>query len=395
MNISNRFELVPFTPFEEKAKAVLARQAMRWRGWVGIAALILGSTVSCGDDFGDPSNSIRDANSESEESESAEEELIEAAEKIYTEDCDDVTRICSESHAVRVLGSLMHYREAGNPEGKPIILLHGQPVWSYLYRDIIPALPPEARIIAPDSIGYGFSQSPDIEYTWLEHVDYMEAFIDTLGLTDITFVVMDIGSFQGLAYAQRHPDKVKGLVMFEAILGPGPALDQFPIPPGPGGDKVRKFIDALIAMRGSAAEAERLVVDENYFIETLLPDAVVRSLDETTMGAYRHPFRERSSRYRLLGIPLGIPAGGIPAENHEFVLAYQQYLGSSDVPKLLIHGEPGFIIPPTAAASIGSMLPNTEVVNVGPGSHFLPEDQPGPIAAAITTFYREQVWSSR
>ncbi len=390
MNIPNKSELDPLF----KDKPASTRRFIRWQGRIGVAALILGSIVSCGDDIGDPDHSIQDADSESEDSESEESELIEAAEAIYTEDCDDVTRICSTSHAVRVRGSLMHYREAGNPNGKPIVLLHGQPVWSYLYRDIIPALPPEARIIAPDSIGYGFSQSPDIEYSWLEHVDYMEAFIDTLGLTDITFVVMDIGSFQGLAYAQRHPDKVKGLVMFEAILGPGPALDQFPIPPGPGGESVRNFIDALIAIRGSAAEAERLVVDENYFIETFLPDAVVRSLDEATMDAYRYPFRERSSRYRLLGIPLGIPAGGFPAENHEFVLAYQQYLGSSEVPKLLIHGEPGFIIPPTAATNIGSMLPNTEVVNVGPGSHFLPEDQPGPIAASITAFYRDRVWPS-
>ncbi len=322
---------------------------------------------------------------------SPEEKIISAADAVYTEDCS-ATGLCSESKVVTVLGSRMHYREAGNPAGKPILLLHGQPTWAFLWRDIIPALPPDARIIAPDTIGYGFSESPDIEYSWLDHVRYMEAFIQELGLTEVTLVVHDLGSFQGLAYAERNPQNVAGIVMIESILGPFPALDQFPVPPGPNGDLIRNFVGFLETVRSSPSEAERLIVDEHVFVEGLLDETTVGNLSEEVKDAYRLPFATRESRFKQIQVPLGIPLGGEPADNHELVSAYAAYLGSSEVPKLLLYGEPGFIIAAAQADAIGAMLSNTEVESIGPGLHFVQEDQPEAIALAVSRFFRERVW---
>ncbi len=344
----------------------------------GLSLLLLATTATgCGD-------------SEDSPEDSPEATIIEAANAVYVEDCGGA-KLCSESKVATVLGSRMHYREAGNPSGKPIVLLHGQPTWSYLWRGIIPNLPADARIIAPDTIGYGFSESPDIDYTWLDQVRYVEAFIDELELTDITLVVHDMGSFQGLAYAQRNPEKIAGIVMAESVLGPFPAPEDFQLPEGPEGDGLRGFLMFLGAVRSSPAEAERLIVDEHAFVETFLDDTTVTTLSEATKNAYRAPFLDRQSLFKQIQVPLGIPMGGVPAENHAFVSDYAQYLATSDVPKLLLHGEPGFIISAQQAAEIGQMLPNTEVKSIGPGLHFIQEDQPDAIASAISQFYSEKV----
>src|SRR5579859_2949363 len=89
-----------------------------------------------------------------------------------------------EDHYVEVFGSRMHYIEQGS--GDPILLLHGNPTWSYIWRNIIPHLSPLGRVIAPDFIGFGRSDKPDIEYSWFDHVRYIEEFIRVMHLKNIT-----------------------------------------------------------------------------------------------------------------------------------------------------------------------------------------------------------------
>ena len=118
----------------------------------------------------------------------------------------------------RVLGSNMHYVDEGRKDADVILLLHGNPTSSYLWRNVIPALRPHGRIIAPDLIGMGKSDKPDIDYRIADHVRYLEGLIAALALKNITLVVHDWGSALGFHYAMRHEKNVKGIAFMEAIV---------------------------------------------------------------------------------------------------------------------------------------------------------------------------------
>ncbi len=129
------------------------------------------------------------------------------------------------SQFVEVLGAKMHYVEHG--AGDPILFLHGQPTWSYLWRNVMPELDGRGRMIAVDLMANGMSEKPDIAYEMADHVRYLDAFIETLELDNITLVIHDWGSFFGFYYAHRYPDKVKAIAFMEAILFPVPSYDAF------------------------------------------------------------------------------------------------------------------------------------------------------------------------
>ena len=131
-----------------------------------------------------------------------------------------------EPHYVEVLGSKMHYVDEG--AGDPILFLHGNPTSSYVWRNIIPYLVPLGRCLAPDLIGMGRSDKPDIEYRFLDHVRYVDGFIEQLGLTNLTLVIHDWGSALGFYYAMRHENNIKGLAFMEPIIMPVPSWDLFP-----------------------------------------------------------------------------------------------------------------------------------------------------------------------
>ena len=139
------------------------------------------------------------------------------------------------SNFVEVHGSKIHYIDEG--KGEPI-LLHGNPTSSYLWRNIIPHLTNNARCIAPDLIGMGKSDKPDIEYRFFDHVQYIEGFIDKTNLKDITLVVHDWGSGLGFHYAMRNEDKIRGIAFMESILAPIESWDMLP-------DQHRKIFQAF------------------------------------------------------------------------------------------------------------------------------------------------------
>jgi haloalkane dehalogenase len=123
-----------------------------------------------------------------------------------------------KSAFIEVLGSKMHYIEAG--EGDPILFLHGIPTSSYVWRNILPHLASLGRCIAPDLIGFGQSDKPDIQYTVADHITYIEALIETLNLKKITLVMHGWGSVIGFDYAMRHEKNCRGLVFYEAFVRP-------------------------------------------------------------------------------------------------------------------------------------------------------------------------------
>lgn len=283
-----------------------------------------------------------------------------------------------ESHFVEVEGSKMHYVEVGS--GDPILFLHGQPTSSYLWRNVLPHLAPLGRAIAPDLIGFGRSDKPDIEYRFVDHARYIDGFIEALGLDRLTFVIHDWGSGLGFHWARRHPERVRGLAFFEAIIAPIPSWDDFPA----------ELRDVFRGFR-SPETGRSLLIDQNVFIEKVLPGAVVRGLTEVEMERYREPFKDPASREPVYRWPNELPIGGEPADVTEIVGAYNAWLQETDVPKLLLHAEPGAITRAPLVEWCKANLKELEVVHVGAGIHYLQEDNPDGIGKAVADWYRRKV----
>jgi len=284
-----------------------------------------------------------------------------------------------ESRYAEVLGSRMHYVEHG--AGDPVLFLHGQPTWSYLWRHVLPELEGRGRLIAVDLIGYGLSGRPAIDYGIGDHIRYLDAFIERLGLERLTLVGHDWGSFLGFDYARRHPARVKALAFMEAMLFPIPGYEAFD-------PATRQFFETL---RASQTNAERMMIEENQFIEGVLPAMTLRTLAQHEHDAYRMPWAEPADRRILCKFPQNLCIGGEPPEIHDLQMAYMDWLQRATLPKLLIHADPGLLIPPDAAAWYRERLPNTETVGVGAGLHYIQEDRPREIGAAIAEWLGREV----
>jgi haloalkane dehalogenase len=283
-----------------------------------------------------------------------------------------------EPHYVEVLGSRIHYIEQGT--GGPILLLHGNPTWSYIWRNIIPHLSSWGHCIAPDLIGYGRSDKPDIEYRWFDHVRYLEAFIEKMGLRDITLVLHDQGSGVGFHYAMRHQSNVKAIAFFEAIVRPYP-WDKFSTP---------EFREIFRRFRtgGVGGEGWRLLVEQNMFIEQLLPQAAGRLLTEKEMNFYREPFRNPESRVPIWRFPRETPIGGEPPDVWDAVTAYSERLQRSALPKLMLYVTPGALLTPEHVEWCKQNIKNLQSVYIGPGVHFVQESSPHRIGREIAMWYQ-------
>lgn len=272
---------------------------------------------------------------------------------------------------IRVLDSEMSYVDTG--QGDPIVFLHGNPTSSYLWRNIIPYVSGHGRCLAPDLIGMGQSgKSPRNAYRFVDHARYLDAWFEALGLTrNVTLVLHDWGSALGFYRAFRHPEQIKAIAYMEAILLPRRWTDW------PNGR------DAMFrAMR--SADGERLVLDENFFIETVLPKSILRQLSEQEMNAYRAPFRERDARLPMLIWPRELPVEGEPADVVALVTQYGAWLSKSELPKLFIAAEPGSILV-GRSLDFCRRFPNQREVKVR-GIHFVQEDAPDEIGAALADF---------
>ena len=273
---------------------------------------------------------------------------------------------------VEVDGKRMAYVEMG--EGEPIVFQHGNPTSSYLWRNIMPALASRGRCIAVDLIGMGDSDKlddpgPD-SYRYVEHRDFLFRAWEALGIVDnVTLVLHDWGSALGFDWACQHPDRVRGICYMEGIPCPI-SWDDWP--------------DAVTPIfRGFRSEAgETMVLEKNVFVEKVLPGSVLRGLREEEMAVYRRPFEKPGEDRRpTLSWPRQIPLDGEPADVAEIAGRYGAWLSQSAVPKLFINAEPGAILV-GRQREFARSLPNQVEVTVR-GSHFIQEDSPEDIAAAI------------
>lgn len=276
--------------------------------------------------------------------------------------------------SVAVHGAHMAYVDEGR--GDPMLFLHGNPTSSYLWRNVIPHLRELGRCIAPDLVGMGSSDKPDIAYRFADHARYLAGFIDALGLERVVLVVHDWGSALGLDWAMRHPSRVRGVAMMEAILAPLPTWAAFPA-------RDRELFQRL----RTPGAGERLIFDENLFIEKILPGGVVRALAPEELDAYRAPFIERAARAPMLAWPRELPIAGEPADVVAVVERYRDALIRSPLPKLLFTVEPGALVPPALAAWCRAHWPALETVALGEGRHFVQEDHPHAIGKALADWF--------
>ena len=282
-----------------------------------------------------------------------------------------------ESKFVNVLDSRMHYVERGN--GNPILFLHGNPTSSYLWRNIMPYLETQGRVIAVDNIGFGKSDKPDIDYTFTDHARYLEAFIDILDLQKITLITHEWGASLGLDYAARHENNIYGLALMEATLPHGS--------PFPKSEMLEELAPLFQCFR-DPVEGPKYIIEENQFIETLLPAGVVRSLTEAEINIYRLPFTKPESRKPILVWPNQLPTSEEPTHMMKIMENYSKWLLKTDLPKLHIYGSPGIVNPPSLVDFLKKKLKNYETVYVGAVLHYLQEDHPEIIGRAIADWYR-------
>nr|WIW78248.1 HaloTag7-SnoopLigase2 [synthetic construct] len=276
-----------------------------------------------------------------------------------------------DPHYVEVLGERMHYVDVGPRDGTPVLFLHGNPTSSYVWRNIIPHVAPTHRSIAPDLIGMGKSDKPDLGYFFDDHVRFMDAFIEALGLEEVVLVIHDWGSALGFHWAKRNPERVKGIAFMEFIR-PIPTWDEWP-----------EFARETFQAFRTTDVGRKLIIDQNVFIEGTLPMGVVRPLTEVEMDHYREPFLNPVDREPLWRFPNELPIAGEPANIVALVEEYMDWLHQSPVPKLLFWGTPGVLIPPAEAARLAKSLPNSKAVDIGPGLNLLQEDNPDLIGSEI------------
>ena len=279
-----------------------------------------------------------------------------------------------DSRFVDVLGSKMHLLDVG--VGEPVVMLHGNPTWSYLWRNVIPGVAGGARVIVPDLIGMGASDKPDIRYGFEEQARYLEALMDTLDTGPLTLVLHDWGVILGLDWARRHAERVRGIALMEALVRPYRSWDDFPAP----------LRDTFRSFR-KPNEGYELVVAKNMFVEQLLPGSMLRKLSAAEMDCYRAPFRDPLHRRVIWRFANDLPIGGDPPGAARAVDAYAEWIRQTPVPKLLMTAEPGAITTQADAEWMRRHFQNLDVVPLGPGIHYHQEDHPQEIGRAVAQWH--------
>ena len=279
-----------------------------------------------------------------------------------------------EKKRVTINGSSMAYVDQG--EGRPVVFLHGNPTSSYLWRNIMPYVADTHRIIAPDMIGMGDSDKPDIAYRYFDHADYLHQLLDKLDLKDAVFVIHDWGSALGIHYMRENSARVSAFAFMESTVPP-----LFPF------SGVGRRADFLLSLRAEDISEEML--QNNARIEVFLrTGGVIRPIDDAAMAVYRAPYPTPQSRRLTLQWVREIPIGGDPADVFEIAEANNAWLVESDLPKLLFYADPGGIITPESAKWLIANLKNIETRFLGVGRHFLQEDHPHLIGSGLADWLR-------
>jgi haloalkane dehalogenase len=278
-----------------------------------------------------------------------------------------------------VLNSEMAYREAGSRDAPVALFLHGNPTSSYIWRNIMPLAAPVAHCIAPDLVGFGQSGKPDIAYRVEDHERYLDAFIAKAGIGSAYLVAQDWGTALAFRLAERRPEFVRGLAFMEFVR-PFPTWEAFL-----RGSKAREIFRKF----RTPGEGEKLILEENVFVERVLPGGMRRKLTDEEMAIYRTPFPTPESRRPTWRFPNEIPIAGEPADFTAMMERAHAALAVSTYPKLLFAAEPGALVAPAFAEELAGKLKDCRFVKLGDGIHFLQEDHPETIGRSVAAFIAE------
>lgn len=285
----------------------------------------------------------------------------------------------SFSHAP---GFAMHYADEGS--GEPIVLLHGEPTWGYVYRKFIPALAQHNRVIVPDHMGFGKSQTPqDRDYTLKSHVENLAGLLDDLRLNEVTLVMQDWGGPIGTGYAIRHPDRIKRLVYLNTAIGYGTmGRKDLPDPKTSPwfqwidqGLKTGHFLEVMGNLGSTILSVMHIVGFRNFSI-----------VDDTFVRAYGAPFPTRDECKAAIEFPLDVHLGRIKDYVREGVAGLPALMTK---PAIMIEGmDDRAISPERAIADFKGLWPHGPVVELPNAGHYCQEDEPAIIIDRISMFLR-------
>lgn len=277
-----------------------------------------------------------------------------------------------KSQFMSINGEKIHYVDEG--QGDVVILVHGNPTSSYLWRNIIPTLSKTHRVIALDLIGMGKSSKPDIAYTLQDHTKYFRSFVKRLKVENVTLVLHDWGGGIGLDYARKNPQNVKRIVMIEAVTNPITWDDA---------DMVSTY---MFKMFRDQEDGDELLIEDNYFVEKMLPMMIGRKLSKKEHDYYKKPYLKKSARKPVRVWPQEIPIEGTPKRNLSDIGKNYKYLKTSSVPIMFIHGDPGIIYTEDTIKKFKKEIPRAKFFFIGEGLHYIQETKPRKISKAISKF---------
>lgn len=271
-------------------------------------------------------------------------------------------------------GFRMHYVDEG--AGEPIVALHGEPTWGYLYRDFIPRLTKYGRVVVPDHMGFGKSETPqDRTYSIREHVDNMEALLLHLGLLDITFVAQDWGGPIATVFALRHPERVRRLCYMNTGA------------PGRPPEGARRIQDFPWYKWVQTEESRPVLSNLGATIVSVMKRIGFEQtghVNETWVQAYAAPFPRTADCKGALAFPANIGAPETMATMMEHIAKLPALAAK---PAMYVHGEEDRAIPTEfAVGAFRSTWPKSPVVTLPGVGHFLQEDAPETVCALIEQF---------
>jgi haloalkane dehalogenase len=277
-----------------------------------------------------------------------------------------------ESKSVNVRGANIHYIEEG--EGKPVLFLHGLSASSYMWRDIISSVSPKKKCIALDFIGMGKSDKPKIDYDTSDQLFYLESFIDTLELSDITLVMYGWATIIGFAYAEKHPEKISNLVFADPYLQMKKNLQNIPM--------VFQEISAL-AKNNPDELKKKYIEEDNHLVEKIIRTSRMDKLSSEDMEYYAKMYSTKESREIFIRTMLDNPYVNPKSTAIPFIEKYAEWLKNTHIRKLMLYVRPGFVGTTDTLNWANNNYTEFTAINVGNGISFFPELSPEPFAKAL------------
>jgi haloalkane dehalogenase len=298
-----------------------------------------------------------------------------------------VPRLPFASTSVRVGdGRRMQVYEAGDRDGPPVLLLHGVPTWSYLWRDVIPHLDGRGhRVVAVDLIGFGRSDRPGgLRYDLADHRRHLERLVRALGLRRPTLVGHDVGGAVALDFAAHHPRAVRAVALMETFL---PPVTDGRLPP---------LQQGIASILRDPAATRSLLLDRNLFVEQAFqgPPTVLHPLARRDHDAYRAVLPRPADRRVLPPVPRQLLLPPTTAVRRTVRRALW-WLGRTRAPVLYAYGTPGLLHAPETLTWLRPRVARLTTLDVGPSGHFLQEDRPARLGRGLARWLARAVPARR